>query len=140
LPSAPAEKARLQVAYDGARSAMAEAAAQFQKELDQLALLPDTPERQRQELELRTGLGAVLMAVKGGAASETGRAYARARELWQQLGSPSEFVHIPFGQSFHHMIRSELDLAQSLAEDLLRLSPSGMIPPGSFWVTCPSPI
>ena len=43
-----------------ARSAMAEAAAQFQKGLDQLALLPDTPERQRQELEFYSALGAVL--------------------------------------------------------------------------------
>jgi hypothetical protein len=34
-----------------ARSAMAEAAAQFHKALDQLALLPDNRERQRQELE-----------------------------------------------------------------------------------------
>ena len=48
-----------------ARSAMAEAAAQFQKGLDQLALLPDTPERQRQELEFCSALGAVLHAVKG---------------------------------------------------------------------------
>ena len=48
-----------------ARSAMAEAAAQFQKGLDQLALLPDTPERQRQELEFRSALGAVLLTVKG---------------------------------------------------------------------------
>ena len=70
-----------------ARSAMAEAAAQLQKGLDQLALLPDTPERKRQELELRSALGAVLFAVKGFAAPETGRAYARARELWEQLGS-----------------------------------------------------
>jgi predicted ATPase len=43
-----------------ARSAMAEAAAQFYKGLDQLALLPDSPERQRQELEFRSSLGAVL--------------------------------------------------------------------------------
>ena len=41
-----------------ARSAMAEAAAQLQKGLDQLALLPDNRERQRQELELRSALGA----------------------------------------------------------------------------------
>ena len=55
-----------------ARSAMAEAAAQLQKALDQLALTPDTPERQRQELEFRIALGGVLQAVKGFAASETG--------------------------------------------------------------------
>jgi class 3 adenylate cyclase/predicted ATPase len=105
-----------------ARSAMTEAAAQFRKGLDQLALLPDDRERQRQELELRSALGAVLIVVKGFAAPETGQAYGRARELWEQLGSPSELVHIPFGQSFYHVYRGELGLAQSLAEDLLRLS------------------
>jgi class 3 adenylate cyclase/predicted ATPase len=105
-----------------ARSAMAEAAAQFQKGLDQLALMPDTPERQRQELEFYGALGAVLMAVKGYAAPETGHAYARARELWEQLGSPSEFLHVPCGQVFYHVNRCEFDLAQRLAEDLLRLS------------------
>ena len=105
-----------------ARSAMAEAAAQFQKGLDQLALLPDTPERQRQELEFRSALGAVLRAVKGQAAPETGHAYARARELWEQLGSPSEFLQVPFGQSVYHVFRGEFDLAQRLDEDLLRLS------------------
>jgi class 3 adenylate cyclase len=96
-----------------ARSAMAEAAAQFHKGLDQLALLLDTPERQRQELELRNALGAVLLAVRGQAAPETGHAYARARELWEQLDSPSEFFDIPYGQSRYHMFRGELDLALS---------------------------
>jgi class 3 adenylate cyclase/predicted ATPase len=105
-----------------ARSAMAEAAAQLQKGLDQLALLPDTPERQRQELEFRSALSAVLHAVRGLAAPETGHAYARTRELWEQLGSPSEFLGVPFGQSRYHMYRGEFDLAQRLDEDLLRLS------------------
>jgi predicted ATPase len=104
------------------RSAMAEAAAQFQKGLDQLALLPDTPERQRQGLEFHSALGAVLQAVKGFAAQETGRAYACARELWQRLGCPGEFLEIPYGQSRYHMYRGELDLAMQLDEDLLRLS------------------
>ncbi len=105
-----------------ARSAMAEAAAQFRKGLDQLALLPDTPERQRQELEFWSALGAVLLAVKGFAAPETGHAYARARELWEQLGSPSEFLQVPYGQSLHHVFRGEFDLAQRFDEDLLCLS------------------
>jgi class 3 adenylate cyclase/predicted ATPase len=105
-----------------ARSAMAEAAAQFHKGLDQLALLADDPDRQRQELQFRSALGAVMIAVKGYAAPETGQAYARARELWEQLGSPSQFLGVPFGQSSHHVFRGELDLAQRLDEDLLRLS------------------
>jgi class 3 adenylate cyclase/predicted ATPase len=105
-----------------ARSAMAEAAAQFQKGLDQLALLPEKLERQRQELEFRSSLGAALLAIKGVAAPETGQTYARARELWEHLGSPTEFLQIPWGQSNYHAFRGEFDRAQRLDEDLLRLS------------------
>jgi predicted ATPase len=104
------------------RSAMAEAATQYQRALNQLALLPDTPERQRQELEFQSALGAVLLAVRGYAAPETGRAYTRARELWEQLSSPSEFLRVPCGQSLYYTIRGDLARAQSLAEDLLHLS------------------
>ncbi len=105
-----------------ARSAMAEAVAQLQKGLDQLALLPETPERWRQELEFWSALGAALQFAKGQATPEMGRAFARARSLWEQLGSPSEFLHIPYGQSLHHTFLGELGLAQRLDEDLLRLS------------------
>jgi class 3 adenylate cyclase/predicted ATPase len=105
-----------------ARSAMAEAAAQLQKGLDQLALLPDNSERQRQELEICSSLGAVLLVVKGYAAPETGRAYGRAQALWEKLGSPSEFLHVPYGQSNYHVHLGELDLALRLDEDLLCLS------------------
>jgi predicted ATPase len=104
------------------RSAMAEAAAQFRKALDQLALLPDTTQRQLEELEIWSALGPVLLAVEGFAAPETGHAFRRARELWEQQGSPSEFLYLPFGESVYRMIRGELDLAQRLDEDLLRLS------------------
>jgi predicted ATPase len=60
--------------------------------------------------------------VKGFAAPETGYANARARELWEQLGSPSEFLQIPYGQSAYHTFRGEFDRAQRLSENLLRLS------------------
>jgi class 3 adenylate cyclase/predicted ATPase len=104
------------------RSVLAEAAAQLQRGLDQLMLLPDTRERQRQELEFRSSLGAALMAVKGFAALETGEAYARARQLWEQLGSPAEFLQVPYGQSRYHSHRGEFDLALRSDEDLVRLS------------------
>jgi class 3 adenylate cyclase/predicted ATPase len=115
-----------------ANSAMTEAVVQLQKGLDQLALLPDTHERRRQELEFWSALGAVLFAVKGQAAPETGRAYARARELWERLGSPLDFLQAPYGESRYHVFRGELDLAQRLDENLLRLSrqrndPAGLV-------------
>jgi len=105
-----------------AHSAMAEAAAQLQKGLGQLAMLPNDRARQLQELELRSALGTVLVFVKGFASPEAGQAYARARELWEQLGSPSQFLNVPYGQSRNNMYRGELDLAQHLDEDLLHLS------------------
>ena len=105
-----------------AHSAMTEAAAQFQKGLDQLVLLPDTTDRKRQELELRSGVGAVLRFVKGQAAPETGQAYARARELWEQLDFPTKYLHVPYGESRYHSYRGELDLARRLDGDLLRVS------------------
>ncbi|MBV9198243.1 MAG: AAA family ATPase, partial [Alphaproteobacteria bacterium] len=104
------------------RSAMAEAASQYQKALDQLRQLPETPDRQRQELELRTSLGAALMVVRGFAAPETGQVYGQARQLWEQLGSPAEFLHVPRGQALYHNMRGEIYLAQRLDTDLLRLS------------------
>jgi predicted ATPase len=38
------------------------------------------------------------------------------------VGFPSQFLQVPFGQSLHHVFHGELDLAQRLDEDLLRLS------------------
>jgi predicted ATPase len=105
-----------------ARSVMAEALAQLQKGLDQLALLPETPKRQRQELEFLSALGVVLNAVEGHSARETGHAYARARELWERLGSPVEFLHVPHGQSRYHAYRGELDVALRLDQELLHQS------------------
>ena len=105
-----------------ARSALAEAAAHYQKALDQLALLPESLEHLRQELEFRSALGALLRFVKGQAAPETGEAYARTRKLWEQLGSPLEFRQVPYGQSMYHVYCGELDLARRVGEELLRLS------------------
>ena len=105
-----------------ARSAMAEAVAHYQKALEQLALLPDTPKRQWQELEFWSALGTVLRAVKGQAAPESGQAYYRARPLWEQLGSPSEFLRIPHALSLYHMNLGELHVALRLDEEMLRLS------------------
>jgi predicted ATPase len=111
---------------------MAEAVAQLKKGLDQLALLPDNRQRQEQELELLSALGAALRFAKGQATPEMGHAFARGRELWEQLGYPSQYLHIPYGQSFYHIYRGEFDIAHRLDEDLLRLSRQHNDPAGLF--------
>ena len=68
-----------------AQSAMTEAVAQLSKALELLAGLPESQECQQQELELQSALAGALVASRGLAAPETGRTYARARALCEQL-------------------------------------------------------
>jgi class 3 adenylate cyclase/tetratricopeptide (TPR) repeat protein len=103
-----------------ARSALAEAAVMLDKALGQVAQLPAGSARDRSELEVQCARGSVLAAVKGLAADETGKAYSRARDLWDRLGRPPEFLlRMARGKFAFHLVRSEFLEAQSLAEDLL---------------------
>jgi class 3 adenylate cyclase/predicted ATPase len=105
-----------------AHSALVEAAIQIEKALARLALTPDGGERQQMELRLQADLGSIRFGVRGWAAPETGQSYARARDLWEQLGYPSEFLRVPWGQWMYHANRGDLHLGQRLAEDLLHRS------------------
>jgi predicted ATPase len=105
-----------------ARSALVEAAIQLEKALTRLALTPDGHARQQKELQLQADLGSLRFAVRGWAAPETGQSNARARELWEHLGYPSEFLRVPWGQWMYHANRGDIDLGQRLAEDLLHRS------------------
>jgi predicted ATPase/class 3 adenylate cyclase len=106
------------------RSAMIEAVSQLRRGLELVPSLPDTPERQRLELELQSALGGALVASKGIAAPETGSAYARARLLCEQLGDSVSLIPVLSGQISHHFGRAEYALARRKAEDLLRLAQS----------------
>jgi class 3 adenylate cyclase/tetratricopeptide (TPR) repeat protein len=105
-----------------ARAALTEATAQYQKGLDELALMPDSRWRQLKELELRAALGPVLRLSRGQVAAEVGANGARARDLWEQLGCPPEFLHIAYTQARYHSFRRELGLGLRLGRDLIRLS------------------
>jgi predicted ATPase/class 3 adenylate cyclase len=104
------------------RSANVEAINHLTKGLELLMTLPDTRERARQELDLQTTLGPVLMAVKGFASSDTERAYARARELCQQVGETPQFFPVLYGLWRFYMLRAELQTTRELAEQLYRMA------------------
>jgi hypothetical protein len=75
------------------RSALAEAAAQFTRALEQIATLPGTPALRRDQIKLQVALITPLIHVKGYAAPETKAAAKQARLLIEQaeaLGEPSE--------------------------------------------------
>jgi predicted ATPase/class 3 adenylate cyclase len=104
------------------RSANAEAIAQFNAALELLKTLPDTPERTQRELDLQVILGPTLIATKGYAAPEVEKAYARARELCQQVGETSRLFPVLWGLWGFHFVRGEYRTARELAEQFLRLA------------------
>jgi predicted ATPase len=63
-----------------------------------------------------------LMAVKGFASPDTERAYARARELCQQVGETPPLFSVMCGLLRFHMVRAELQAMRELAEQLLSLA------------------
>ena len=111
----------LQHAADNAlrRSAHADAITHLTTALALLPGLPETPERTQRELVVQTTLGPALMATKGYAASEVEAAYARARELCQQVGETPQLFQALWGLWYFYLVRAEFQTARELGEQLL---------------------
>jgi predicted ATPase/class 3 adenylate cyclase len=103
------------------RSANVEAISHLTKGLELLKTLPGTPERIRQELALQTTLGPALIATKGWAAPEAGKAYTRALELCRQVGETAQLFRVLVGLFTFYSVRAEYQTARELAERLLTL-------------------
>jgi predicted ATPase len=110
------------------RSANVEAVAHLTKGLELLKTLPDTPERNQQELTLQIALGASLMVTKGYAAPEVEQAYTRARELCQQISEAPQLFPALWGLWIFYANRTEYKTARELGEQLLSLAQSGHDP------------
>ena len=104
------------------RSANLEAISHLTRGLELLKTLPDTPERAQQELDAADRPGPALMATKGYAAPEVEHAYARARELCQQLGDSPQLFPVLRGLWQYYLVRAELQTARELAEEFLSLA------------------
>jgi len=104
------------------RSAHVEAINHLTKGLEVLMTLPDTVERARQELDMQITLGPVLMAVKGQSSPDTQRAYARARELCQQVGETPQLFPVLHGLWRFYMVRAELQTTRELAEQFFSMA------------------
>jgi predicted ATPase/class 3 adenylate cyclase len=79
------------------RSAHAKAIESLNSALELLKRLPESPERDQQELALQTILGPVLMITKGWAAPETELVYTRAHELSQRCGTAKQRLSVLVG-------------------------------------------
>jgi class 3 adenylate cyclase/predicted ATPase len=104
------------------RSAYLEAVAHLTTALELLATLPDTADRTQQELVLQIGLGQVLGITKGWGAPEMGQAYARARELCQEVGETLQLFPVLSGLHEFYVQQGKYQTAYELAEQFLSLA------------------
>jgi class 3 adenylate cyclase/predicted ATPase len=104
------------------RSAYLEAISHFTTGIELLTTLPATPEHTQHALSLHIALGAALSVAKGFAAPEVERAYARARELCQQVGETPEIVPVLYGLWRFYIGRLQLHTAREHGDTLLRLA------------------
>jgi class 3 adenylate cyclase/predicted ATPase len=111
------------------RSANLEAVAHLTQALELLSTLPNTPERAQQELLIQTTLGPALMVTKGYAAPDVEHAYARARELCQQVGETPQLFSVLRGLAFFYAVRADFHTARVLGEQLMGLAQRLQEPP-----------
>jgi class 3 adenylate cyclase/predicted ATPase len=111
------------------RSALAEAAEQLTRALDQIAALPATPALRRKQIELQVALINPLMHVKGYGAPETKKAEERARQLIEQaeaLGEPPEDPLLLFSVLYGVWVANQMafngDVLRELAAEFLALA------------------
>jgi predicted ATPase len=111
------------------RSALAEAAAQFTRALEQIATLPGTPALRREQIKLQVALITPLIHVKGYAAAETKAAAEQARSLIEQaeaLGEPPEdpllLFSVLYGVWVANVVAFNGDVACDFAAQFLALA------------------
>jgi class 3 adenylate cyclase/predicted ATPase len=104
------------------RSANLEAGQHLTRGLDLLSILPETPQRAQQELDLQVALGPALMATRGWAVPEVEQTYARARALCQQVGETPQLFPTLRGLCWFYFTRGALPTARELGEQLYRLA------------------
>ena len=102
------------------RSANTEAIAHLSNGIEVLQTLPETPERDRQEVALRLALGPALQITRGWSAPGIEEVYQRAQHLCEQLGDDRERFHATWGLWFVRACDGAWEAASELVDDLIR--------------------
>ena len=103
------------------RSAHREAIGHFNRGLASLGSLPETPERDRQEVELRLANGVSLITANGFASPDAAEAYTRARDLCERRGDTYHLLVALFGL-WNFARTSDFDAARDLSHRMLVLT------------------
>jgi predicted ATPase len=104
------------------RSANVEANEHLRKGLVVLESLPESSQRDRQELMLQTTLGMSLVATEGFGSFDVVHAFRRAHLLCRDIGDTPELIPVLWGTWWFHEVRGELETAGELAKQLYDLA------------------
>jgi class 3 adenylate cyclase/predicted ATPase len=105
-----------------ARYANVEAIAHLRRGIEAVDRLPDTPIKDRVDLDLQLALGPCIIATQGPASSAAAATFARARRICERLGDPPEYLHVMHWLMVALAIRGELPQAFEAAHTLLGLA------------------
>ena len=108
-----------------AHFANAEATLQLDKAEVLLATLPDSGERIPHEFALQVSMGLAQSVTKGCGAVEVERAYARARELCQQVPAGLHLSPLYFRLQRFYALRAEYHAAREIAEQYQQFAQRG---------------
>ena len=109
-------------------SAHGEAIVHLTKGLEILAALPQTPERDQQDLTFHVSLGNSLAVTRGWAAPEVEDVYNRAREICQQTGDTSQLFPVLWGSSQVYFLHADVTKHRDIGKRLLSLAQSQQDP------------
>jgi predicted ATPase/predicted Ser/Thr protein kinase len=101
-------------------SAYREGISHLSRALELLHLLPDSPKRDQQELELQLSFG--LAWKYEGPTARAKKAINRARDLCQQLGETAQLSRMLGELSIYHYVQAEYQQAHEFASDALSLA------------------
>ncbi len=104
------------------RSAHAEAVGLLNACLELLRTLPETAERDNQELATQSALGTILIGTRGDGAPEVKAALSRVVDLSRRVGETPHLFAALYGLATFHLNRGEHRTAQGFAKDLLSVA------------------
>jgi len=105
-----------------ARNAFKEALKSYEQALALLNLLPESPERDSRELELRQLVIGLLFATRGYGAPETMEASQRASALAEKTGNVAQFIGLVISTGITAFSSGNLRTASELADQALDLA------------------
>ena len=103
------------------RSAGGEAVMHLSNALRNLERLPDEPEKARQELNIRLGLGTALSIAYGSSYPDVAVQYARAADLGRQLGEDKQLFRAAWGSWYANLTTGKTEHALPLANELVEI-------------------